>query len=351
MSYRLTVEPLGRTIDIHEGQTILDACLREGIWLPHACGHGLCSSCQVEITDGEIDHGQASPFALMDFEREEGKALACCATAHSDLTIEADIDIDPDALCLPVRDYIGRVERMINLTSDIKGIWIRLDGPGIEFQAGQYINLFIPGLEKPRAFSLANSPSEKGLIELHIRLVPGGEGSKYVHNSLSVGEELRLSGPFGQFFVRKSSPQPTLFLAGGSGLSSPKSMILDMFEDGWSQPITLIHGVRTASDLFCKDLFDDIQRMHGNFRYIPAISSPDGTSFDGEVGFVNEVAKRLYNNKFSGLKAYLCGPPVMIEACVDTLMKGRLFENDIYTERFLSGADGNTKRSALFRKV
>jgi hypothetical protein len=49
------------------------------------------------VRDGEVDHGEASPFALMDFEREEGKALACCATLQSDVVIEAEIDEEPDA--------------------------------------------------------------------------------------------------------------------------------------------------------------------------------------------------------------------------------------------------------------
>ena len=77
MTYQLTIEPLGQTIDIAEGQTVLDACLRAGVWLPHACGHGLCGTCKVQTVDGEIEHGEASPFALMDFERDEGRILAC----------------------------------------------------------------------------------------------------------------------------------------------------------------------------------------------------------------------------------------------------------------------------------
>ena len=112
MSYELTVEPLGRTIEIQEGQTILDACLRQGIWLPHACGHGLCGTCKVEITEGEIDHGAVSPFALMDFERDQGKALACCATVKEDAIIEAEIDLDADARCYPVKDFAGKIVRI-----------------------------------------------------------------------------------------------------------------------------------------------------------------------------------------------------------------------------------------------
>ena len=353
MSYRLTVEPLGRTVDIREGQTILDACLREGIWLPHACGHGLCSSCKVTVTDGDVDLGSISPFALMDFEREEGMALACSATAQSDITIEADIDIDEDAKCYPVRDFQGRVARIEDLTPDIKGVWIALDGDGITFQPGQYINLDIPGLETPRAYSLANPASQRNLVELHIRLVPDGKASTYVHTQLTEGSPISFSGPYGQFFVRKSQSGPTLFLAGGSGLSSPKSMILDLLEEGWSDPITLIHGVRTAKDVFFRDLFEKLAADHPKFRYVPALSQPEaGDGWTGETGFVHEVAERLFDGKFNGLKAYLCGPPVMIEACVDTLMKGRLFEKSIFAERFLSAADANTKsKSPLFRKV
>jgi len=73
MSYQLLIEPLGTTIEVEEGQTLLDAALRHGIYIPHACGHGLCGTCKVEVTGGEVDHGQANPFALMDFERDAGK--------------------------------------------------------------------------------------------------------------------------------------------------------------------------------------------------------------------------------------------------------------------------------------
>ena len=89
MSYQLTIEPLGQTIEIEDGQTILDAALRAGIYLPHACCHGLCATCKVQVVDGEVDHGVASSFALMDFERDENKCLACCAMPESDLVIEA----------------------------------------------------------------------------------------------------------------------------------------------------------------------------------------------------------------------------------------------------------------------
>jgi hypothetical protein len=41
----------------------------------------------------------------------------------------------------------------------------------------------------------------------------------------------------------------------------------------------------------------------------------------------------------------------MIDACITTLMQGRLFENDIYTEKFFSAADAQQVRSPLFKRV
>ncbi len=157
MGYQLTIDPLGATIEVEDGQSMLDAALRQGIYLPHACGHGLCGTCKVQVSDGQVDHGAANPFALMDFERDSGKTLACCATLLADTTIEADIDEDPDAEIIPVRDFDTEVVRIDTLTPTIKAIHLRLP-EALHFQAGQYVQVAIPGVEGTRAFSIANSP-------------------------------------------------------------------------------------------------------------------------------------------------------------------------------------------------
>jgi len=351
MSYALTIEPLGQTIEIEEGQTILDAALRAGIYLPHACCHGLCATCKVQVADGEVEHGEASSFALMDFERDEGKCLACCATPQGDLVIEAEIDEDPDAENLPVQDYDGTVTRIETLTPTIKGVWIRLDAP-IRFQAGQYVNLELPGGIGSRAFSIASPPSVSGEVELNIRIVPGGQGTTYVHDTMRAGERVRITGPYGRFFVKKSAHVPVLFMAGGSGLSSPRSMILDLLAEGFDRPITLVYGQRSREELYYHDDFVALAERHPNFRYVPALShEPEASGWTGFRGFVHEAAKAAFDNDFRGHKAYLCGPPLMIEACISTLMQGRLFERDIYTEKFISAADAQQVRSPLFKAI
>ncbi|RJF88860.1 phenol hydroxylase [Oleomonas cavernae] len=351
-SYKVTVEPLGQAVLVAEGQTILDACLRNGIYLPYQCNHGLCSTCKITVVDGEVDQGDASPFALMDFERDEGRALACCARPLSDVTIEADIEVDPDARNCQVLDVEAKVAAIQNLSRDIKGIWLDPGAATMDFQAGQYVNLRLPGIEGERAFSLANPPGE-GLLELHVRLVPGGRGTSFLHQMLKPGDTLSLSGPFGRFYVRESSTAPMIFIAGGSGLSSPKSMVQDLLGRGCTLPITLLHGVRQRQDLYYDDLFAELTARHPNFAYVPVLSDPQpGDGWTGETGFVHEAAVRRFDGVFRGHKAYLCGPPPMIDAAIRALMKGRLFERDIHTESFLTKADGGAPmRSPLSQRM
>jgi phenol/toluene 2-monooxygenase (NADH) P5/A5 len=353
MTHQLTIEPIGDAIDVAEGQTILDACLRSGIYLPHACGHGLCGTCKTQVTDGEIDHGEASAFALMDFERDEGFVLACTATLKSDVTIEADVEEDNDVRRIAVGDFEGEVVGLEDLARDVKGVRIALDGDGIDFEAGQYVMVKLPGVAGTRAFSIGNAPSDAKHVELQVRRVPGGVGTGYIHEKLRLGERIRFSGPYGRFVVRKSRGGPLIFLAGGTGVCSPRAMILDLLEEGYSEPITLVHGVRTGADLYGREDFEALAKAHPNFRYVPALSDePEGGAWTGERGFVHDVAKRLYGGLFEGHTAYLCGPPPMIEASIGALMQGRLFEKHIFTEKFFTAQDAAPKpRSPVFKRL
>ena len=127
-----------KEIEIPAGSNLRDEARKAGIemhpWIfkypgLNCMGNGLCGTCKVQVCDGEVDHGHANPFALMDFERDEGKTLACCATLQCDTTIEADIDEEPDAQIIPVRDFAGTVSRIVELTPTIKALFIAIDKP------------------------------------------------------------------------------------------------------------------------------------------------------------------------------------------------------------------------------
>ena len=353
MSYEVTIEPTGEVIEVEEGQTILDAALRQGVWLPFACGHGTCATCKCDLLEGDVDIGDASSFALMDMERDEGKILACCAMPESDLVIEADIDVDPDFAGHLVEDFIGKVVGIESLSPTIKGLTLALDRP-MTFQAGQYINLVLPGVEGSRAFSIANAPSNKCEIQLHIRRVPEGAATGYIHEQLQEGDSLDVSGPCGQFFVRKSDSRDIIFIARGSGLSSPESMILDLLEDSDKRNIYLFQGARHLAELYHSERFTRLAEEHDNFHYIAALNEPEANdNWQGFTGFVHEAAIDFFNGKFNGHKAYLCGPPPMIDTAITALMQGRLFEQDIHMEKFLTAADGadESQRSGLFKRI
>ncbi|WP_418179323.1 NADH:ubiquinone reductase (Na(+)-transporting) subunit F [Aliarcobacter lanthieri] len=352
MACKLEIEPTGDIVEVQEGQTLLDAALRQGIYIPHACNQGLCGTCKVEVLEGEVNLGSASSFALMDSERDDGYCLACTATINDDVVIEADIEVDIDARTIPIKDIWGTVIKKEMLTPRILGLWIELDEK-LDFQAGQYINYYVDGFNEPRAFSLANQPSTGKVIELNIGIIPDGELTPIIHKNTKINDRVKITGPFGRFFVKRSANKPMIFFAGGSGLSSPKSMILDELENGSKQSITLFHGARNEEELYYAEMFRNLEKQYDNFKYIPVLSNNENQFWSGEVGFTNDVAKKMYDGKFDGNKAYLCGPPMMTEACIKVLMQGRLFEKDIHTEKFFSKADlySNTIKSPLFKSI
>lgn len=181
----------------------------------------------------------------------------------------------------------------------------------------------------------------------------GGQATTYLHQQLQIGDELTFTAPLGRFFVRKSSPEPVIFIAGGSGLSSPKSMVIDLLEEGDNREITLLYGARNKSELYYSDLFTQLDGEHDNFHYHVALSEPEeGDDWTGTRGFVHELAEQHFDRNFAGHNAYLCGPPPMIDACITSLMQGRLFEDHIFMENFFTAADSAkpARRSALFKK-
>ncbi|KWW97604.1 oxidoreductase [Carbonactinospora thermoautotrophica] len=336
-TYRVTVEPLGQQVDCREDQPILDACLRAGIWLPHACTHGTCGTCKVEILDGEVDHGDASTFALMDFERDEGKTLLCCARPRSDVTIEGDVEVEEGVTTYPVRDFVGTVAAVEDCATDTRRLLIDLDHD-IAFNPGQYVSLEVPGTGVSRTYSMANPPAESRRIELHIRRTPGGLASDgWIFKTLAPGDTVRLSGPYGRFFWRPARTEPAICIAGGTGLAPIKAMIRHVLETGADREIILYHGGRTAAHMYDVDYFRALEEAHPDrFRYRPCLSDEQAAGY--QTGLVTDVLAAEMDT-CRGHVAYVCGPPPMVEAALRTLMAKRLFPRDIYREDFYDASD------------
>src|SRR3546814_15442856 len=106
------------------------------------------------------------------------------------------------------------------------------------------------------------------------------------------GDPIRVTGPFGRFFVRKSAQMPMIFMAGGSGLSSPRSMILDLLEEGCALPLTLIYGQRTIEELYYQGEFVALAAKHPNLPYLHVLTlEPERGRWAGEGGYLTEMGQ------------------------------------------------------------
>lgn len=347
--HRVTIEPLGVQVECDEDQPILDACLRAGIWLPHACTHGTCGTCKQTIVSGEVDHRESSPFALMDFEREEGKALLCSATPRRDVVVEAEVDVEPGVVFYPVEDRVGLVTKIEEPGAGIRRLLLELDLP-LRFNPGQYVSLRVPGTERTRSYSIANPPSHAQLLELHVKRTPGGLASdKWIFSTLREGDKVEFAAPFGRFFFRGRRTEPIIMVAGGTGLAPLKSMVSHVLENDLPHAIRLYHGARNRGELYDERFFRELANAHPRrFDYQPVLSDE---SWEGRQGMVTDAVAEDYE-RCSGHVAYVCGPPPMVEAAMRVLMSKRLFPKDIYREDFYDESDkaSGAVRSPLLKR-
>ena len=340
MSHTVTLDPLHKQFTCEEDEPILAAGLRQGFNLRYGCKHGGCGSCKTLIVEGEVDQADASSFALMDFEREQGYALLCSAYPLSDIVLDvSDYEEDDLLAAAPIQAYQAEVECITELTHDIRSLHIRLVEPTtLAFKAGQYVDLLVPGTNEWRSYSMANPPSRSGEIELTIKLMPGGLFSSYIAEQLKPGDRFTLQGPYGNFYLRNGG-RPALFIAGGSGMGPILSLLRDMAERQDARPVTYLYGARARRDLFQLEELDGLEQHLPKFRFIPALSEPAADDhWEGERGLITDVVTRLIASG-AGHEAYMCGPTVMINAAITTLTRLGVRASDIFYDKFVTKAD------------
>lgn len=326
---QLTVHPDSRQVAARPGETILEAGLRADLALAYDCRSGGCGLCVCTVLNGKFDHGPYQPATLTESMRAHGQALMCCAVPLEDLEIEVDY-LEP----LVRKEFVGTVVSMERLAPEVMRVIVQPpEGQPSDFLAGQYLNVILDDGER-RAFSFANPPHQKGQIELHVRLIPGGRFTTHVFEDMKVGDPIRLEGPLGRFTLRESE-RPILFLAGATGFAPVKSIIEDAFDRGIRRPMRLYWGVRKPSDLYMRELAEQWQREHDNFTFIPVIShgTPDD-GWEGRRGLVHEAILADFPN-LAGQELYACGSAMMIENAVPAFFAQGLDEDACFSDAFL----------------
>jgi propane monooxygenase reductase component len=323
------LEPVGIEMEVDEDETILDAAFRQGIMLMHGCKEGQCSACKSFILDGEVDLDRYSTFALPDFEEAEGWTLLCRAHPYSDLEIEL-INYDEEIIHggVPPRTVATTVEAVEPLTSDIWRLRLKPSEP-LEYKPGQYVDITIPGTDEHRSFSMAGT--EPDALEFMIKRYDGGRFSGLL-GDLEPGDELAVTGPYGVFTLRPSSPRRLLFIGGGAGMAPILSLLRSLRESDSAREAIYYYGARTEADLFG---LEELGGLPGTF--VPACSE-DSNGWRGERGLITEVVSRLEGD-IAEVDAYVCGPPPMVEAAIALLEAKGVPEAHIYYDKFTTTAD------------
>lgn len=323
-----------RELKVEGGSSLLNTLKEQNVFIPSACGgRGSCGLCKLKVLEGAGDILPTESAWLTEDEKKNNIRLSCQVKVRNDMRLEI-----PEEL-LSVRQFKTRVVSMRDLTHDIKEVVLELeDPPEMEFIAGQFIQLEVPPYkltDEPvyRAYSIASTPSSKKRIELEIRYVPNGICTTYVHKHMKEGDKVTINGPYGEF--RLSDTQKEMIcIAGGSGMAPIKSILLDMQEKKIRRKAQYFFGAKALRDLFLVDEMKKLESQLPDFRFIPALSGPDPSdNWKGETGLITKVVDSYIPNA-AGMEAYLCGSPLMIDACVKLLKEKGMPEESIFYDKF-----------------
>lgn len=353
-SHEIEVRPSGARFVAAPGQTILAAALQAGIVLPYGCRNGACGSCKGRVLSGRVRHDKHAAAALGAAESERGYALFCCAHALTDLVIEARVAEALDGL-LPHR-MPARIEQLSWAAPDVAILALKLPaGERLAYRAGQYVDFLLPsGLR--RSYSIATAPGAAGLLEFHIRHMPGGTftDALFGRGEPAIRERavLRIEGPLGTFFLREDSDAPIILLAGGTGFAPIKAIAETIFAGQMNRDapggrrarrVALYWGARTRAGLYMDALAQRWRREQPNFEYVPVLSEPEAEDaklrWGGRTGLVHEAVMADFGD-LSAFHVYACGAPAMVSAAQRDFVAYRaLPATSFFSDAFVSSAD------------
>lgn len=348
-----------KAIKVPTGSSLLGVLAEQNIFIPSACGgKGSCGVCKVTVHDGGGAMLPTERNFISRGEAREGVRLSCQVKVKQDMSIEVPAEV------FDVRKWKCKVRSNNNVATFIKELILELpEGEAVPFRAGGYIQIECPphvaeyknfDVEEEyredwdkfdlwryksevsesvyRAYSMANYPEERGVIMLNVRVgtppprapegTPPGIMSSYIFD-LKPGDEVTISGPYGEFFARDTDAE-MVFIGGGAGMAPMRSHIFDQFYRlHTKRKVTFWYGARSLREAFYIEDFDKIQAEHENFKWYLALSEPlPEDNWEGPVGFIHQV---LYDHYLKDHPApedceyYICGPPMMLTACINML--------------------------------
>ena len=352
-----------REVEHERGCSLLQALSDEKVYVPSACGGGgSCGTCKGKVLSGG---GSILPTELAHISR---KMAADHYRLFCQVKVREDMEIEIPKEFFGIKKWKCTVVSNRNVATFIKELVLRLpEGEQLDFRSGGYIQIDIPactvsfssidvderyradwqrmGLfnltmknssDTVRAYSMANYPAENQIVMLNVRIatppfnrkkgafekVNPGVASSYIH-SLKPGDEVVVSGPYGEFFVEEGRGE-MMFIGGGAGMAPMRSHIFHQFKTLHTQrKTTFWYGGRSLQELFYQNDFEEIARENDNFSFHIALSDPQPDDhWTGATGFIHQVIYDQYLKDHPApedIQYYICGPPLMLQAVLKML--------------------------------
>lgn len=325
MAYQVHLFQTERCFTVEDGETVLDAALREGVALAHDCRFGGCGTCRIRLLDGAVDY-EEQPFGLSVEEAEAGYALACQARPRSDLVIEPGRSALPEArrLTAVVREVRALCDSVSHLVLEAEG-----DEP-LHYLAGQYMNVHL-GDGSVRSFSMASMPNGR-MLDFHVRRIPGGRFTDAGLAQLRPGDRLDIEAPLGVFSYRSEDYRPLLMIATGTGIAPIRSILQSLMDDPDCPPVRLYWGMRSEADLYlAAEIREWGERLY-DFEFVPVLSRPQA-AWPGRRGYVQHAVAEDFED-LSEQAIYLCGSPAMIREATALCLARSASIDHLYADSF-----------------
>lgn len=333
---KIDINESSKELVVDGGTNLLTTLANNKLFIPSACGgKATCGLCKVQVFEGAGPILPTEEPYLTQAERDNSYRLACQIKVKSDMKLGI-----PEEL-FNIKEYVTKVDRIHDLTHDIKELKLKLPaGEKVNFKAGQFMQIYTKPYDKVqeevfRAYSISSPPQDEETIEFVVRQVPEGLATTYVHKHLKEGDELRLSGPYGDFYYRGDC-DTMVMVAAGSGLAPMRSLIYDNLAKKVDVEMVFYFGARSQEDLYYTEEFTKLAKENENFRFIPSLSRPK-EGWEGEKGRVTELLERDFPDGTGGdrKEAYLCGSPGFLKT-VNEVLEKKGFDKDtqIYYDEF-----------------
>ena len=208
------------------------------------------------------------------------------------------------------------------------------------FGAGKYLTVFetIEDMPVTRAYSISSSPKDslEGKYVLTIKLVDGGLMSKFIFDTWTVGKEVEVSAPSGNFeYQPLRDAKKVICLAGGSGITPFVSMANAIADGDEDFELTLLYGSRDAKNILFKEELDELCEKCDKIKVVHVLSAQKGRCPKGmEKGFITAELIEKYAPADEKYSVFLCGPQQMYAFVDKELEKLNLERKYIRHEMF-----------------